>query len=266
VFLLDPTLTLVIVSLTAIAFVALGVHMSRTEDDEEDNYREMVPLEANNTGERGNKEDYKCGCVPAGFDSFRLLHSRLKRRQMGNRPETPLGRKATWDCGVCLGLQCFLACWLIAFLLILALWYTTVASSYHYLQHRLDKRWGFALVEGYPYTAPVWLGEFGEAHRSEYWLHMLQYMSDRDVDWSYWPWNGQKWVDGTYLEDGTYVPKENPKWENDTYGILDEEPSKIRRPWRLLDLQAIMQSPASYVPRVRPCDPNSLTAGSSCNR
>jgi hypothetical protein len=32
VFLLDPTLTLAVVSLTAIAFVALGVHMSRTED------------------------------------------------------------------------------------------------------------------------------------------------------------------------------------------------------------------------------------------
>mmetsp|Transcript_25104 Transcript_25104/g.54648 ORF Transcript_25104/g.54648 Transcript_25104/m.54648 type:complete len:633 (+) Transcript_25104:87-1985(+) len=41
-------------------------------------------------------------------------------------------------------------------------------------------------------TAPVWLGEFGTNSNSIYWQYTLRYMKENDLDFAYWPINGEK--------------------------------------------------------------------------
>merc|ERR1712178_437221 len=60
---------------------------------------------------------------------------------------------------------------------------------------------GFLLEEGQPYTAPVWVGEFGYGNEGVYWANFVKYLSDRDVDWAYWALNGKKYGEG-YLSTG----------------------------------------------------------------
>ena len=51
----------------------------------------------------------------------------------------------------------------------------------------LDSAWGYIVSEGHPYTAPLWLGEFGTNHTTPdatWWPWIQEYMTDEDLDWS----------------------------------------------------------------------------------
>jgi len=135
--------------------------------------------------------------------------------------------------------------------------------TYWWFQRHLDTLWGFALDHGRPWTAPVWMGEFGAEQPGEYWHHMLRYLSDRDVDWAYWPLTALKLAEGYYDATGAFIYFGNgPRWENDTFSILASDGISVRDAWRMLGLQAIMPSPATYVPRTWPCSRDAL--GPSC--
>merc|ERR1711957_453024 len=70
-------------------------------------------------------------------------------------------------------------------------------SSYTVFKDDLDLRWGFLLNEDEndeASIAPVWLGEFGTNSNSRWWQHMVRYLCERQVSWSYWPANGEKWI------------------------------------------------------------------------
>jgi endoglucanase len=71
------------------------------------------------------------------------------------------------------------------------------------LKTQLGNKWGYLLVQGQPYTAPVWVGEFGTCNTDAkcidsasnadagFWFAGLRrYLHDADIDWCYWPWNG----------------------------------------------------------------------------
>merc|ERR1719145_155195 len=75
-------------------------------------------------------------------------------------------------------------------------------SSYAWERQFLDEWWGFILEEGQPYTAPVWMGEFGYANQGVYWRNFVRYLSDRDVDFAYWALNGKKYGEG-FINDKT---------------------------------------------------------------
>lgn len=118
----------------------------------------------------------------------------------------------------------------------------------------VDWKWGFALQEGYPYTAPVWMGEFGGDTRGRYWKHLISYLSVRDVDFAYWSLDGVKLTNGIYDILGHWKPYKHAQWEEETYGLLNSDYNTIRHPWKLLDVQAIMSSPASWTADDYPCD------------
>ncbi len=68
--------------------------------------------------------------------------------------------------------------------------YTSFAAA-------MDAAWGYIVNEGQPYTAPLWLGEFGTNHNNvptdaatDWWTWIRQYMADKDLDWSVWALNG----------------------------------------------------------------------------
>ncbi|HEY3594565.1 MAG TPA: glycoside hydrolase family 5 protein [Polyangiaceae bacterium] len=66
-------------------------------------------------------------------------------------------------------------------------------ASYDAFKSALDSAWGYIVTEGQPYTAPVWLGEFGTNHTSPspvWWPWIEQYVTEKDLDWCFWALNG----------------------------------------------------------------------------
>ena len=69
-------------------------------------------------------------------------------------------------------------------------WSTLIPyGSRHYPSFELDmeRNWGYLLRDN---VAPVWLGGFGTKHQGDssdlnYWNHLMRYMREYDVDWSY---------------------------------------------------------------------------------
>jgi len=111
----------------------------------------------------------------------------------------------------------------IAWLSATYVWY----GQYDVFARELDSRWGFMINGQTPedQVAPIWLGEFGTDEDSLWWRHLTRYLHERDVDWAYWAINGEKHVG-----------------ESETYGILSEDFSTVRHPWKLRALQDLMNS------------------------
>lgn len=102
-------------------------------------------------------------------------------------------------------------------------WYHNGFTSYSQLEQQLNNAWGYILTPNKPYTAPVWVGEFGTCHTQTsclessrpgpygFWLqNLLRYFTQNDVDWSYWALNGTE-ASGTGRRFGA----------EETFGILD---------------------------------------------
>mmetsp|Transcript_61342 Transcript_61342/g.142737 ORF Transcript_61342/g.142737 Transcript_61342/m.142737 type:complete len:630 (-) Transcript_61342:145-2034(-) len=170
---------------------------------------------------------------------------------------------AEWDAGLTVGLQCaVLSACMAALLVFLYIW-AHILPTYWWMERHLDGLWGFALEQGLPFTAPVWMGEFGQEVRGEWWLNFVRYLSIRDVDFAYWAINGIKWAEGKIdVSSGNFVNYEQARWENETFGILSHDYTTVRHPWKLLDLQGLMDSPARWTPDTFPCRRDAL--GPSC--
>jgi len=64
-----------------------------------------------------------------------------------------------------------------------------------------------------------------------------------------------KWAEGEIDgASGNFITYEFPEWMNETFSVLEEDYRTVRMPWRLLDLQALMDSPARWTPDSDPCD------------
>ena len=50
-------------------------------------------------------------------------------------------------------------------------------NNYKDFKIGMDKAVGYILEEGHDYTAPLWLGEFGENNSSNYWKFLIRYLS-----------------------------------------------------------------------------------------
>jgi endoglucanase len=66
-------------------------------------------------------------------------------------------------------------------------------ATYADFKAALDSAWGYVITTGQAYTAPLWVGEFGTNHTTPsatWWPWIEQYLTDDDLDWSYWAING----------------------------------------------------------------------------
>ena len=101
--------------------------------------------------------------------------------------------------------------------------YHSQLTSEAQLDQQLNQSWGYILTPDQPYTAPVWVGEFGTCHTQSsclessspgpygFWFEsLLRYFSQYDLDWSYWALNGTA-ATGTSRHFGA----------EETFGILD---------------------------------------------
>jgi ferredoxin len=199
------------------------------------------------------------GCRSCGLAWSGLVH-KVQKRNKGTKAEL----EVEWDMGLCCGFNCFV----LAIVLLLALGvlfiFACFAPTYQLLETHFDRMWGFVQEEGHPYTAPVWMGEFGNPVRGTYWINFMRYLRDRDMDFAYWALNGKKWGEG-WIDTTTgkwYDHHGGPRWENESFGIFKEDYFTVRDAWRLLDLQALMMPPVDHFRVMEPCDRAAL--GSQC--
>jgi len=140
-------------------------------------------------------------------------------------------RRKPWHCYCWLNL-CLLTT-LIAAIGATALHISTRVGSYSMFHDELAGKW---LVDA-GIDAPVWVGEFGvggdyddtvhEGAGGTYWKYMLRFLRQYELDYAYWPINGDAWVNATQ------------EWDNEDYGILDRDYVNVRRPGQLAGLQKL---------------------------
>jgi endoglucanase len=113
-------------------------------------------------------------------------------------------------------------------------WFHPGLSSSAQLETDLGNKWGFLLVQDKPYTAPVWISEFGIAHSpseiaSLWFTSFLDYLANADEDWAYWALNGTQST-GTTRTLGA----------EETFGVLDLSWTKPALSSHLAALQSKM--------------------------
>ena len=199
-------------------------------------------------------------CEP-GYQSLWLAHEYCvgARRRL---PALPQGEAPSWDTGLLILLHIFMFLFVATLLTAGLATFARLADTYWYMRFVFDTKWGFALAEGYSYTAPVWMGEFGQMLRGSYWLNMLRYLAERDIDFAYWPLNGLKYSEGYFTKSGEFHEWDHPRWEDEQFGLLLNDSWSVRHTWKLLDIQALMDSPVKWTPEDYPCVRQQL--GSAC--
>lgn len=82
----------------------------------------------------------------------------------------------------------------------------------------------YLLEEGQEYTAPLWLGEFGQNTDDNYWSYTIRWLEENPrVGFAYWAWNGYQ-----------LLPT-----DDESYGIMEADMVTIRDVWKLDDLQSV---------------------------
>jgi len=244
-------------------------------NDEESHSVESVELDVQvdaQVSKTSSAVDRVLACCAPGFASCQAALSLMREdlnsffRKSLNAKSLPRRKKNhphVWDVGLCCGLHCTIFLVIVFLLSSFAYTFAHIVPTYWWMERHLDGLWGYALEDGHPYTAPVWMGEFGTQARGQYWLNFVRYLSIRDVDFAYWAINGLKWTEGQI--DGTsgeYTMFDEPRWTNESFGILSHDYKTVRHPWKVMDLQALMESPARWVPDAIPCNPDHL--GQDC--
>ncbi|GMH79682.1 hypothetical protein TL16_g08221 [Triparma laevis f. inornata] len=80
------------------------------------------------------------------------------------------------------------------------------------------------------HNAPVLVGEFGTGSdgvysgETDYWYAMTRFLKEYDLNYAYWPWNGERWNNSTL------------SFQNEGYGLVDTDWETIRRPKIVSDL------------------------------
>ena len=162
--------------------------------------------------------------------------------------------------------------------------YPNLASASE-LAADLDKNWGYIVTPGQTYTAPLWLGEFGNCHTAStcitdtsstdgsgglWFAAIRQYLSQNDIGWSYWELAGTEYTGNTRIFGS-----------EETYGVLNPYwnapaiPNELNPPPQLNTLGALQtiaqpnQGPgvaASYPPLIAftsPLPGSTIVSGTS---
>lgn len=109
-------------------------------------------------------------------------------------------------------------------------------QSYEELRQVYDARAGY-LLKAEP-AVPLWVGEFGTcqtldcAQNSQWFRWFIQYLSENDVSWSYWPLNGAQ-SSGVGRKYDTV----------ETYGLLTTDYQHIAAP-KVVELLRTIEAPA----------------------
>ena len=130
-------------------------------------------------------------------------------------------------------------------------WFHGGVTTYEDLARDLGSWWGFLIVQGMPYTAPVWVGEFGTCNWSEdcitgvagdgtvedryngaWFAVFIEYLAAGDIDWAYWAVNGTM----ARADDREYGALDwfgvlGPNWTDPSSASLLSALQSIQEPW-----------------------------------
>lgn len=117
-------------------------------------------------------------------------------------------------------------------------WFHT-SKDFASVDAALGDAWGFLLTQGKPFTAPVWVSEFGTCNTAAscvssdtdngLWFQSFsRYLTNADIDWAYWALNGTQ----STGEGRTYGDVES-------YGLLNTSYSAAALPELLTALKAL---------------------------
>ena len=106
-------------------------------------------------------------------------------------------------------------------------------TDYQSFADGLNANIGYILQEDQTYTAPLWLGEFGQNTSDDWWKFLIQYLKENDtIGWAYWAFNGYQ-----------HTPA-----DDESFGILLPDMQTVRHDWKLSDLQSIQaQTETKYL-------------------
>jgi len=127
-------------------------------------------------------------------------------------------------------------------------------SSYKFFQVEYDYKYGRLVKpadgdpEVNPNVAPVWLSEFGvhtapfqtdkdKKYHTEtrWWKYLMQYLRDRNVQWGYWAYNGERY------SDGRGWPERGRIDNDEEVGLMMPDWVGIRDEVLLEDLRSLME-------------------------
>lgn len=118
--------------------------------------------------------------------------------------------------------------------------------SYQAFSSKLGNDWGFILEQGKPFTAPVWVSEFGTctlpassacgANAGRYFAYVRRYLQDASIDWAYWPLNG---TDATCTSLAPHACAHRGFGARETFGLLDTSWQHTSNPGIVASLQQI---------------------------
>lgn len=125
-------------------------------------------------------------------------------------------------CSLCLA-------WLLTLAVVTCLgaFFAITSLSHWRLHAELNQRWGFALEEDQPYTAPVLLSEIGTSRHSPFWDGLGAFMEMNDLDFAYWALNGESWRTSWHDKNS------EERWHGESFGVLEKDWASIRAPSRM---------------------------------
>lgn len=158
-----------------------------------------------------------------------------------NIPLTFAKQPWKWLAALVVHLVIWLTATFLVFLLVFGCW-TGVQSTQWWFFTQMDGRWGYLLEGGRPYTAPVWIGEFGTANNSAFFQDSVNYFAEKDVDWGYWPLNPTRPCGGKVDIFTGFQPCEDPdSWIEDPFSVFANDWMSFRYPWQQERLLPIMK-------------------------
>jgi endoglucanase len=92
-------------------------------------------------------------------------------------------------------------------------------------QRQMDQEWGYVIEENQPYTAPVWVSEFGTGPSpSVWWTNIVRYLREGDFDFAYWALN----------------PGPKASGEDEPFGLLQRDWRTPLEDARVRDLRSLV--------------------------
>lgn len=108
----------------------------------------------------------------------------------------------------------------------------------------MHRKWGYLLEND---VAPVWVGEFGTASYGDegahhYWDSLMRSLTAYDADWGYWALNPRKPENYDVRHLSTHdMADTDCSFQNETYGLLEDDWETPVLDWRLASLQKLMK-------------------------
>lgn len=125
------------------------------------------------------------------------------------------------------------------------------SHGYEGFKQQVGQRWGYLLTAHQPYTAPLWVSEFGtcitflqgkcDQRDVDFFNDIQRYLREGDIDWAYWQLGSTQ---SDSLDHGGGKPRNHGAFDH--FGLMNRDwngPADARNVGKVKALQAMTQHP-----------------------